>query len=278
MKPGVYDISIDEYHSGPGISRSSLREYQRSPMHYHHKHVTKQKETRKPVEIITPRHALEFGNAFHTYVLEHDKYDKEYHVLEKCNRNTIIGRELFTKAQKAANGRTLIDASAQNLIAEMAAQIDFHPEASPLIKDALYEKSIYWNNKESGLLCKARPDIWSNNFIVDLKTTSDASADAFAKSIYNFGYHLQCAMIHDGLNTLYGHEKTNFVFVVVEKEPPYAVVVYTLDEDDLSLGLKQVKETLLDIRESTESNHWPSYPSKTISLPRFAKKDEGILL
>ena len=274
MKPGVYDILITDYHEGLGVSRSGIMEYKRSPLHYYHKYVSPHPKERREVDIITVRNAMDFGNAFHTYVLEHDKYYKEYHVVPKMNRVTKKGKEEYKKALENAGGKYLIDAEAQKIIGEMAAQIDFHPEASVLLKDALYEKSLFWDDVDTGLLCKARPDVWNKNFIVDLKTTANAGKKEFSRAIHNFGYHIQCGMIHEALKSLNKQEMTNFIFVVVEKDPPYAVVVYTLNEEDLRLGIEEFKSTLYDMKENYETGQWSSYQSSTISLPGYAKKTE----
>lgn len=276
MKPGVYDLSIGDYHSGEGISRSSLREYKKSPLHFQHKHVNKNTEERKVVDVITQRNPLEFGNAFHTFVLENDKYDKEYFVMEKCSRATLRGKALLKEAKEECGDRMLIDSCAHKLIKSMTDQIHRHPQAKHLLKGAAYEKSMYWRDEDTGLLLKARPDIWSSKFIADLKTSADASEHAFTRAVYQYGYHLQCAMIHMGLKTLYNQDMRTFVFIVVEKEAPFANAIYTLSEADLEQGVQEVKAVLIDIKESYDTDMWPSYPSKTISLPKFLLKKEEL--
>lgn len=273
MKQGIYDISIEDYHGGDGVSRSGLVEYQRSPLHYHHKYVLNNREIAAP-SIITKRDAMAFGNAFHKYVLERDDYLKEYLITEKVNKTTKAGKEKHLKYIEEANGRLMIDAEAQKVIEDMANAVWSHRDAPFFIRGSLYEKSLYWEEEDTGLLVKARPDIWNKNFICDLKTAADGSPAAFARSMHNFGYYLQCAMIHDGLKALQNIFQENFVFVVVEKEPPHAVAVYPLDKEDLMLGLERYKRTLKDIADSYQSNHWPSYPTTTISLPNYARKED----
>ncbi|WP_240992189.1 hypothetical protein [Rickettsiella grylli] len=34
FRPSMYDLSIEDYHQNPGISRSNLMEFKRSPYHY----------------------------------------------------------------------------------------------------------------------------------------------------------------------------------------------------------------------------------------------------
>lgn len=276
MEPGVYNISIDDYHNGEGISRSRLTEYKRSAFHYYNKYLCEQPEEKKSTDIITSRNALDFGNAFHTYVLENDDYDKEYQTIPKLNRATLKGKAQYKELQEASDNKKFIDEEAQKLIEKMSKQIDAHPDARKFIDNSLYEKSMYWNDPDTGLLLKARPDIWNKNFIADLKTSGNASEKEFSKSIFKFGYHLQCGMIYLGLKELFNQEMKNFVFVVVEKDSPYGVAVYTLSEDALSKGVDEVKTLLAGIKECHDNNNWPSYQSKTICLPSFAKNKEVI--
>jgi exodeoxyribonuclease VIII len=270
--PAVYDISNEEYHSGEGISRSGLTEYKRSPLHFHHKYVLGNRD-RKAVEIITLRDPLEFGNAVHTYILEPQKFNEEYFVIEKIARNTIKGKNLYKEKLEEAQGRTLINSEAFETIEKMSESLHAHPDAKVLLQDIQVEKSIYWNDPDTNLLCKARPDIWHANYIADLKTATDGSPEFFSKEIFSKGYHLQAAMIHLGLKEL-NIDMTNFVYLVVEKQAPFATAVYTLDKEDLAIGIEEVKRLLTNVSENFKTNKWPAYQTACVSMPAFAKREE----
>ncbi len=71
MKPGVYDdISNEQYHGGPGISKSGLDLIHRSPMHY--KFATSAANDNQP----TASQAL--GTAFHALLLEPHIFAQTY--------------------------------------------------------------------------------------------------------------------------------------------------------------------------------------------------------
>lgn len=57
---------------------------------------------------------------------------------------------------------------------------------------------MYWNDEETGELCRIRPDKWLNehNVIVDVKKVADM--DRFARHIEEFRYHVQDAMYREG--------------------------------------------------------------------------------
>lgn len=269
MIPGVYQNSIEDYHSGPGLSRSSLMNFRdKTPFHYWYK--INNPEPREEVPIIKKSNALDFGNALHTFILEPLEFAKRYMVFEKVNRATKAGKDAYAEAQANANGRQFLCAEAYEELCGMDYAITQHAEARGIIDDALYEQSIYWNDPGTKMLCKVRPDIWHSNLIGDLKTCQSASYEDFQKSIVNHGYHIQAAMIHEGLKHALGIDMRIFLYVAIEKEPPYAVAVYQLDDVALVHGVSQFRKTLREIQQCEENDFWPSYPSAVISLPKWA--------
>lgn len=71
MQPGIYDnIPNDQYHSGPGISKSGLDLINRSPMHY--QFATSAANDNEP----TPAQAI--GTAFHALLLEPHLFAQTY--------------------------------------------------------------------------------------------------------------------------------------------------------------------------------------------------------
>lgn len=271
---GIYDISIEEYHGGPGVSRSSLMQIAKSPLHYWHKSINPRREQRETAQIVEKRNPLEFGNALHTFVLEPHDYLKRYHLMPEANRVTKIGKDIYAKALNEAtkDNKQLISADAHETILKMSASINSHPSAPSLIQDAFYEKSLFWTDEETGILCKVRPDIWHSNFICDLKTAQSGSESDFKRALYAYGYHIQAGMIHEALKNVTGVNMQSFLFVVVEKEEPYAVSVYQLDENALNQGIIEFKNLLKKLKECLDANEWPSYPSSLIDLPYYAKK------
>lgn len=270
MNPGIHNISIEQYHSGPGISRSGLELFRRSPLHYWHEYLNPEREQHVAPEVITKANALEFGNAFHTYVLEPEEFNKRYMVFDKADGRTKLGKEINQQAALTKGDRELIEAKAFQEIANMSRAINLSSTAKGLIDGAVYEKSLFWIDADTGILCKVRPDIWHSNMIVDLKTTANASPRAFSRSIHDYGYHMQCAMIHEALWSLRQQNFMNFLFVAVEKEAPYATAVYRLDEAAIVRGIEDFKKTLHELKACIDSDTWPSYPDGQINLPAYA--------
>lgn len=271
---GVYEYTNEEYHSGPGVSRSALLELNRSPLHYWYHYLNPDKPRHQPPPIIKVIDALDFGNALHTYILEPELFDEQYEVIEPIKRNTKAGKIIYEEAldRIMGTGKLLICESAHNAILKTYESVKKDPYALDLIRGAQFEKSIYWVDQETGIQCKVRPDIWQPNFIGDLKTAANASEKAFGRAIYDHGYYIQAAMIREGFKFALGIEMNNFCYIVVEKEPPFACAIYSLDEHALNIGQQEFYRLLEKLKFYQDKDKWPSYPTKTLTLPSYALK------
>ncbi len=270
MQSGVHDITIEQYHNGPGVSRSGLETFRRSPLHYWHEYLNPNKPAEDKPEITTRRDALQFGNAFHTYVLEPQEFEKRYMLADKINRSTTVGKKAYQDMLAEKGGRELLCRESFADIVSMNQGIDRSTTARGLIEDGAYEQSLFWTDKDTGMLCKVRPDIWHKNMIVDLKTCANASFREFQRSVYSYGYYIQAAMIHEALFALYGINMMNFIFVAIEKEAPHAVAVYQLDELAIHRGIEDFKKALFEMKQCFDNDRWPSYPDAIITLPAYA--------
>jgi len=266
--PGIYDLTNDEYHESAGISRSGIMEFKRSPKHYWYKYLNAdylKKESSK--EMI-------FGSALHCYILEPERFDNEYYITQNWDRRTKEGKSNYAKMLIESAGSILISGDDFDLIQQMAGSIKDDSQAIELITDAQYEKSIYWIDPETQLLCKVRPDILHSNFIVDLKTTKDASYSAFQRDFYYYGYALQIAMMYEASKHALNVPITNFIDLAIEKTEPYLHAIYPIDEVTIDHGRNEFHFYLKQMKECFEKNEWPGYKLQTLSLPNYAKIED----
>jgi exodeoxyribonuclease VIII len=136
------------------------------------------------------------------------------------------------------------------------------------------EHCYFWRDAETGLECKARPDyLRADNIYIDLKTTDDASHEEFSRSVAKWAYFRQAAFYTDGLKAATGRDLAGCVLIAVEKEPPYGVAVYVLDDTAIEFGRLKYKQALYTIAECRKRNEWPGYPTETqtIVLPGWMK-------
>jgi hypothetical protein len=158
----------------------------------------------------------------------------------------------------------------------MAESVKAHPIWKEL-QGGLVEQSIYWEGGVFNTELKARPDIFNDRIVIDLKSTD--SIKLFANSVYNYGYHRQLAMQIDGLKSVDGKERLAAYFVV-EKKAPYLTGCFTLDPVSLGQGRREYLDAAITYTECKSSGMWPDYQTqndnkfKLISIPKWAIKSE----
>jgi hypothetical protein len=110
--------------------------------------------------------------------------------------------------------------------------------------------------------------------IVDLKTTTDASPDGFARSVAQYRYHVQQA------HYLQSHIADRFIFLAVEKTFPYCVATYELDADAVAVGEQLRQSNLQAIANCKDAQSWPGYTDQiqTLSLPRWAQNTPDLAI
>lgn len=171
--------------------------------------------------------------------------------------------------------RTVLTPDEWDQLHRMRDAVMDHPVAARLLTGVAgkAEQSAYWLDPVTGELCRCRPDYWrQDGILVDLKTTDDASQEAFSKSVANWRYHVQHPFYLDGCTQAIRQanldlvEPTHFLFLVVEKKPPYAVAVYQLDLESVELGRQQYRQDLDVFHQCKQSGHWPGYGDRILQV------------
>lgn len=169
-----------------------------------------------------------------------------------------------------AAGLLLVTAEEMTTIANVADAVAGHPEASALLSEGKPEISILGTIE--GTPVKARIDWYRPGILVDLKTTSDASEDAFQRSAYNFGYHIQMAWYRDLLRGAAMPVVDSYI-IAVETAAPHGVQVYRIDGAALAAGEEVYMAKLAQYGECLAAGRWPCYDMgiRTLTLPRWAR-------
>ncbi len=254
MKPEIiYGMPAEVYHARPEISNSGLKEFARTPAHYKY-----WRDNPKP-----PTEAMKFGTAYHMAVLEPERFAVTACVIDG-NRNSTAVNEAITEAEDA--GKLVLRPQEYEQIMAMRDGLFRSARACQLLNGAC-EVSIFWTDADTGVRCRARLDCAQKaGIIVDLKSTLDAGAHQFIKSITNYEYYVQAAFYSDGYAAAFGEQSKGFVFIPQEKEPPYLSAMYTLDADELVFGRKIYKERLKRYAECLSKDEWPGYEDSIIDL------------
>lgn len=221
-----------------------------------------------------PTPALLFGAAQHCALLEPEIFETTYVVEPEfgdCRFKENKARR--DEWRKKTEGYTKISREDNDAIKAICQAVRNHPLAGRMLVDGEPELTVRWRDAETGLECKSRADYYvrKHRMAVDIKTSFDASPAEFRRSVANYRYHVQDALYRDGFAAI-GEAIEHFVFVVVEKRPPYAVALYSLDRDAVAKGHSQVRTDIARLAECVKADTWPGYPTsiQELNLPPWA--------
>ncbi|EHY6172696.1 exodeoxyribonuclease VIII [Escherichia coli] len=268
IEPGIYyGVSNENYHAGPGVSKSQLDDIADTPALYLWR-------KNAPVDT-TKTKTLDLGTAFHCRVLEPEEFSNRFIVAPEFNRRTTAGKE-EEKAflmECASTGKTVITAEEGRKIELMYQSVMALPLGQWLVESAGHaESSIYWEDPETGILCRCRPDkiIPEFHWIMDVKTTADIQR--FKTAYYDYRYHVQDAFYSDGYEAQFGVLPT-FVFLVASTTVEcgrYPVEIFMMGEEAKLAGQQEYHRNLRTLADCLNTDEWPAI--KTLSLPRWAKE------
>lgn len=190
--------------------------------------------------------------------------------LRANGKPVTLWRDLKAEWERNNGHRTVLSAEEWDQLHAMRDAVMAHPKAAALLsKPGKAEQSVYWHDAVTGVLCRCRPDyLTDDDYLIDLKSTEDASPEEFAKSVANYRYHVQHPFYWDGL-TAVGRKPRAFVFIACEKKAPYAVGVYVLDAAAVELGRMQYSRDLAVYAECLASGQYPAYSERIehLALP-----------
>lgn len=264
----IADMTNADYHAHPSVSKSHLDDVARSPAHYYARRLDPNREPREATK------AMEFGTAVHCAVLEPDRFEAEYIVAPKFDRRTKAGKAAAEDFEAQNKGRLWLPRDEYDACRRVRDSVRSHPVVGLLLDSGAAEQSMFWTDPDTGIECKCRPDWLTGDgaVVLDVKTTEDARQEAFARSIVNYRYFVQAPFYIDGVGMATGAVPDLFVFIAVEKSPPYPTAMYFADQQMIEHGRAEYSRNLSTIKASRESGLWLGYPEELmpISMPRWA--------
>ena len=263
-------MTEQEYRSHPAISRSELWRIHESPQLFRY--------FKDHPEDHTP--ALLFGQIFHKMALEPDSFFDQYAVAPEVDRRTKEGKMLWAEFVERSAGKEVIPADMYEQARAMRDSIAAQPLAMKLL-DGQRETPFFWIDDQTGEECKCRTDCLNTNYsrpiIVDVKSTTDASKESFTRDAVKYGYDFQAAMYSEGVSKHIG-QMPLFVFIVVEKTPPYAVNILQADELFLRRGANLFRDYIGTYHDCKQTGNWYGYLGKknqinSLALPAWLARE-----
>lgn len=226
IPPGIYyDLSSEEYHADPALSSSGIKTLLKKPLKYWHNSPLNANRKQEDSQ------AMKVGRAFHTMLLEPEKFNEEFSIKPNVQSTTTAG---------------MVGAGDYQDMLEAVKVVRGDVTIAPLLTGGHPEVSIFWRDEETGVMCRVRFDYLPKRIGVDYKTTTDVSRESIGYAIADYRYDLSAAMYLDGLNQagLMGDDHLGFVLLFQEKKAPYLCEAVRLSEDLLAIGRRDFRHGL----------------------------------
>lgn len=263
--PGIYSgVPIDEYHRHdvtlqPALSSSGAGKILQSPKHFY------AAWSGNPDRRIDNENAewKVLGRAVHWMLLGEAGFADQFIVRPEVlkgkpwqgNRNDC--KDWLREQRKA--GKTVLTLAQIEQIRGMAVELGAHPLYQAGLLSGDIERSLVWIDPETGVWCKARPDVIPTDScdVSDVKTTTSVLYPDLQRALYDLGYYRQAALVEEGLRIVGGIEMSSFSLVWIEKTYPHCVRIQTLHPEDIARGHEENIIAKRRFADCLASGRWP---------------------
>lgn len=280
------DLSNEEYHSGPGVSNSGLGQIDVSPYYYWAMNLNPDRPERKD------RAGQLEGTLAHCAILEPGEFTSRYVMLpadaprrpteaqwnaKNPSPESRAAMDWWLAWNSQNSGKVVITVDQYDTAmrqAESAWRIRDFRDA--IDGGGIAESSAFWFDRETGVLCRCRPDfayrMAGGTVLFDVKTYSSADPQEFARQAARKTYHRQDAMYSEGYEMASGSPTLAFVFIAVETEYPWQATAMELEPASRAAGYAKYRSNLKTYAECMRTNDWPGYSTsiEQIELPSYA--------
>lgn len=202
--------------------------------------------------------AYNFGSAFHCMILEPEKFDERFYVMDDTKicaeiggavpRNTTKYKEWKAAELLKLKGRYVLKLEEFKTCMKMAEKVNSIPEVVEFFQNGISEK-IY-TNTWNGIPIKIKVDHHNpGNFFLDVKSTRfPATLEQYKSEFKKMSVARQVALYAKvlGLKSVW--------ILAVEKTFPYSVGLFEVSEETLALGWQEAKKYLTMYKENFIDN------------------------
>jgi hypothetical protein len=209
------------------LSYSSLKAFIESPNHYLLYKEKKESSTQ-----------MRKGSLVDCLLFTPSDFPKKY-VLADIDKRTKAGKEQAILFE--SQGLEVVSSEQMEEASKIVSSIEGNLNVQDLMIGLDYQKEL--RGKIQGIEFVGYSDAICPNYIIDLKTTKNASAKEFNRSIFNFKYHLQAAIyMHlSGANEYY--------WIAVESSAPYNCEVYSCSNEWKDKGFEMLYKGIEDFKK-----------------------------
>ncbi len=259
--------SAEIYHSTPAVGCHKLADFNRSPLLYYRRYISKE----APIPAPTP--ALAFGQYLHSLALEgeeatnaryivlpDDAPDRPTAKMREAKKNSPASQERIQWWDQfilSAAGKTITTNDDSKLAWRMVESIRSKATARKLFARGTPE--VTFRKQMASFPVQ----------IVDLKSIDELGD--FPHHFHKFNYYYNAAFYQLVLNSTLalGDVYPRYLFVVSEKDEPFDVAFREPDDIALEIGRMEVMRDLGRLKTCYDENVWPAEPDeiRPVNLP-----------
>jgi hypothetical protein len=237
---------------------------------------------------------------------EIDEDKKRHFVLGRAMHHLVLGEPFFSKlfvirpeeingkeyhwnnkdwkkweAEQRRRGLTILKQDEAERVRGMMMSLGRYPLIQAGMLNGAIERSLFWKDKRTGVWLKSRPDVIPNDGddVVDLKTSVSVQRLSLMRTVEDYAYYQQGALIREGWRQIFGRDISSFTLVFVQSKRPYSCRTVTLEPEDLDRGEKLNNQALDRFVACMKSGIWPGpggFQSDAQSLALSTKARERI--
>ena len=257
------------YYNHPAMSRSKIVDLDKmTPYKWYCKH-----EIKSLPQASTK--ALDFGSAFHCYVLEPHLFSEQYTVEPKLDKRTKQGKEDYQAFCDNNQGKTILTVADNTMLTNMLFSLSNHPATNIIKSCDLKEAEFYFDLEGVDFRAKLDCVNTKKNIIFDVKTCRESFVNGkhFASEMIQHHNAEQVFIYSEAYRQKYG-TNPKFYFICVEKQAPFEVQIW--DASCLyEYGYKKTLELVSkykDLKEKCGDEHWIDNDIQIAELPYYAEK------
>lgn len=271
--PGIYSqVPEENYFAWKGVSQSLLKELGKSFLHFSHALKSSGKK---------PSSGMRKGTGLHRAIWDLEGFkDKAARLPKGFTLAKNADKEEFARLSETLGEDWIFRAQEYDAIVGMAEEALKHKDVQTIVENVHpehQELTFVDVDERLGLDWKLKgradaviPDL---GWVLDIKTTTDASPGGFAKSIANYGYFLQAAHYVEGLRSM---GAKSFKWIAIENEAPYAVGLYELTPEHFKIGQEYrdflIRKLAHGIEKRLLGEHY-TRGFNSLAIPKWALND-----
>lgn len=242
------------------LSYSSIKEFAKSPRHYVHYVLAKRE----------PSKAMNLGSLIHCLIMYPSKFNDQFIIAPNVDRRTKDGKATWEEFISKSNGKIVVTEDELDEAKQITDNVLSNWKINNTVKECTSFEQEF-KHDILGLPFRGFVDgVNEGNYILEIKTMSDASPSNVTREFYNRKYHIQA-----GLYNLV--HKLPVKYLIVETNAPYNSMLVDVADDYIEKGQQELMDlvdkfnTCMDLDAFNAGYGFMESEEFVVGLPSWVK-------